>query len=189
MQLTNFFEDRLLIAESLDEGGDLSMINTFATDLPRVFIVAAASHFETVVTDYIHDFFSETSQENPAVLEFMKRKALFRNYHTLFEWKGNSANGFFAVFGEERTKHYKALVQDTDWVGPAASDFLKLGRARNELVHGDFASHSPSLSAKEVQQRFISAQRFVQCIPAVIRLQDIPAAAAGTPPAEIVQSS
>jgi hypothetical protein len=174
MQLNDFFEERLEIARSLTEIGDLSLLNTFNTDLPRIFVVATASHFETVVTGHIRDFFAETSHAHPVVMGFVDKRALFRNYHTLFSWNENSVNSFFSIFGKDCGDHYKLLANNQEWLRDSAKAFLRLGQARNELVHGDFASHSPTFTAPEIQQSFSSAQRFVDTIPYVLRLQNLP---------------
>jgi len=173
MDLTDFFNERLEIARSLTARGELSLVNTFNTDLPRIFVVASASHFETVVASHIRNFFAEMSNGHPAVIEFVDKKVLFRSYHTLFNWPSNSVSSFFAMFGKLCADHYKQLSKDQDWLSEAARAFLQLGQARNELVHGDFATHSPSLTAPEVQAAFISAQRFVESIPLILRMKEL----------------
>jgi hypothetical protein len=173
MSLNAFFEERLEIARQLTELGEISLLNTFNTDLPRVFVVAAASYFEALVTDHLRDFFAETSGDNAAVAAFMNNRALFRNYHSLFAWSDKSVNGFFKIFGAPCLEHYKLLLKANDWLDPSAKAFLKLGEARNLLVHGNFALHSPSMTASDIQQRFEEAARFVEAIPRVLRLEDL----------------
>lgn len=174
MSLQTFFADREQVAAKLQEAGDLSLVNTFATDLPRVFIVAAASNFEVTITQQVIEFFRSTSSQ-PGAAEFIERKALMRTYHSLFEWKSNSVKSFFQFFGVECREHYVELTQTHEWLEPAAKDFLALGRARNLLVHGDFSTHSPAMTADEVKSRCASAQRFVEAIPAILRLEELTA--------------
>lgn len=172
-QLHDFFSERLEIVDLLARQGNLSLMNTFSTDLPRVFIVAAASHFEKVVSGQIMDFVSDAAGGQSQVLEFMSRKAMHRNYHSLFGWNDKVPNVFFAFFGAACLSHYKEQVKSHEWLTTSAHDFLKLGEARNQLVHRDFATHSPVYTALEVREKFLSAEKFVAVIPQILRLQEI----------------
>ena len=173
MTLDSFFEERLEVGRSLADSGELSLLNTFNTDLPRIFVVAAASHFEAAISDHLLDFFAEASDNNETVAAFMSRRALFRNYHSLFDWSATSANKFFSTFGAPCLEHYKRLARDHDWLLPSALAFLQLGDARNLLVHGNFALHSPTLTADDVRVRYAEAARFVDAIPHILRLQEL----------------
>jgi hypothetical protein len=170
MSLQTFFDDREVIAAKLQETGDLSLVNTFATDLPRVFIVATASSFEVEVTNHIIEYF-RVSSDQAGVAAFAERKALKRTYHTLFNWETNNVKPFFQYFGNECATHFGNLLATHDWLEGAGRSFLALGRARNELVHGDFSTFSPTMTADEVKSRYTEASKFVDAIPKVLRLE------------------
>lgn len=172
--LDSFFAERFEISEALTRDGELSLVNTFNTDLPRIFVVAAASHFEKTVSQDISAFFAEKTHQHEEIMQFMDRRALFRNYHSLFDWDTKKPNKFFSLFGGNCKDHYTEQVAQNDWLGPAAQDFLELGQARNLLVHGDFSTHSPTLTAEEVRTKFASAQHFTEAIPSILRLLDVP---------------
>jgi len=172
MTLLGFFDDRQEISDRLDALGELSLFNTYATDLPRIFIVAAASSFEVQITNQIVAFYREVSTHASAA-EFVERKALKRTYHTLFSWDGPNVNSFTVLFGPACSAHYRELLTRNVWLEAAAKSFLKLGQARNELVHGDFSTVSPSMTAAEVRVEYEAALRFVNAIPHIIRLEEI----------------
>src|SRR4051812_2458622 len=67
----------------------------------KALLLTAASLFEANVMATIEQFVSDCSGGNPRIIEFVKRKALNRQYHTLFDWDASHARPFFALFGPE----------------------------------------------------------------------------------------
>lgn len=172
MGLGSFFSERVELAQFLEGAAEYSLLNVYQTDLPKVMIVAAASNFEVTVTNHIEEFFGSTSSHSTAA-QFVKNKALFRSYHQLFSWNGTNATTFTNFFGQECTALLKEQITAHDWLEQSIRDFVELGRARNELVHGDYANYSPSLTVSEVQIKYESASRFVDVIPRIIRLEAV----------------
>lgn len=170
MSLESFFSERVSLAQFLEGAEEYSLLNVYQTDLPKVMIVAAASNFEVTITNHIEEFFVSTSS-HPTAAQFVKNKALFRSYHQLFDWKGANATMFAKFFGAQCAALLKEQIVANDWLEQSIRDFVELGRARNELVHGDYASYSPSLTVVEVQVKYKSATKFVESIPRIIRLE------------------
>lgn len=172
MSLTSFFEERRDIARLLEDAIEPSLLNVYQTDLPKVLVVAVASSFERTVVQHIEDFYRSTSQHESATA-FVLKKALFRQYHSLFDWNANNVTQFTNLFGPACTEKFKEELHLHDWLDDAVKDFLRLGRARNELVHGDFASYPVTLTPGEVQQKYESALRFVATLPQIIRVEAV----------------
>lgn len=173
MSLDSYFDERVEIARLLEEAAEPSLLNVYQTDLPKVLVLAVASRFERDVVDHIETFFTETSQHDSASI-FVKKKALNRQYHQLFEWDRNTATSFTGLFGPDCTENFKIQVKENEWLETAVQDFMYLGRTRNQLVHMDLASFSVALTPAEVQSKYLSAARFVAVIPHVIRVESIP---------------
>ena len=92
---------------------------------------------------------------------FVSKKALSRQYHTLFDWKGKNANSFFGLFGEEFKEFAKLKVKDDDNLNVGIKNFLELGHLRNQLAHDNYATFILSLTVEDISEKFISAQSFV----------------------------
>lgn len=172
MNLKPYFDERNDIARLVGEGMQPSLLNVYQSDLPKVLVVAVASSFERSIVSHIEEFFASTTQHESASI-FVTKKALFRQYHQLFSWGDNTVTTFTNFFGPACTRTFKEQLAVHEWLEGAVRDFLQLGRARNELVHGDFASHPLSLTAGEVETKYESAQKFVDSIPQVIRVEPI----------------
>ncbi|MET3706141.1 hypothetical protein ABIB17_000757 [Arthrobacter sp. UYEF6] len=172
MSLTTFFAERTDIAALLEKAVEPSLLNVYQTDLPKIMIVAAASSFEKEVVKHIEDFYRQSATHESATI-FVLKKALYRQYHQLFGWNDNNVNVFTNYFGPACSKNFKELLGLHEWLGSSMKDFLDIGRVRNELIHGDFASYSPSLTPTEVQTKYRSAERFVAAIPRIIRVEPL----------------
>ncbi|MFE4198088.1 HEPN domain-containing protein [Paenarthrobacter sp. NPDC056912] len=180
MSLESYFEERIEIGDLLGEANEYSLLNVYHSDLPKVLILSVASRFERDVTDHIETFYSEISELEP-VAAFVKKKALNRQYHSLFNWDAANVNAFVGLFGPQCKAHFATQIVQHDWLNDAARDFLALGQARNVLIHLDLATQTASMTAQEVAEKYRSAVRFVEAIPFVLRLRPIPTREQGAP--------
>lgn len=140
----------------------------------KVLLLSAASHFEHQVTEAVVAFTARASGESERVVEFVRRKALSRQYHTLFEWERNNANGFFALFGDAFKANMEGLVKNDAGLAEAIRAFLEIGRERNRMIHQDLASFSLEKTAAEIFALYQRASRFVQELPALLASGGIP---------------
>lgn len=171
--MSPFFRERVEITQRLVDAEEWSLLNVYQTDLPKVLVVATASRFEAEITQHIEDFYREVTSHSAATL-FVVNKALSRQYHTLFSWGENTATSFMKLFGQECASNFKIQLEAHDWLAASVKDFLSLGRTRNELMHRDFASFPLDLTVEDVDAKAKSAERFVNAIPRVIRVESIP---------------
>lgn len=172
MSLETYFKERVEVSDLLGKANDLSLINIYNSDLPKVLILTVASRFEQDVIRHIEEFYLEISTLE-SVAAFVKKKALARQYHTLFQWEAANVNSFVGLFGDQCKRHFRQQLASHDWLEGAVRDFLALGQARNTLVHVDLATQSASMTAQEVREKYDSAARFVESIPFILRLQPI----------------
>ncbi len=180
MTLDSYFGERVEIAGLLAEAGEPSLLNVYQTDLPKVLVLVVASRFERDVVRHIEDFFTATSDHETAPF-FVKKKALTRQYHQLFDWETSTAKRFISFFGPACATNFKKMAQEHDWLDKSVHDFLLLGRTRNQLVHSDLASCSMPLTPEEVKDAYASAVRFVNAIPHIIRAEPLPEASTEKP--------
>lgn len=156
------FED---VVHYLERSGELSLRNTAEENLRKALLLAAASSFERRITDNILSFVDESSGDNPLITEFVKNKAISRQYHTLFAWDTTNANKFFSLFGKEYSDFMKREVKNDAQLDQAIRAFLEIGNERNKLVHEDFGAFILNKSTEEIYQLYQTAMYFVDALP------------------------
>lgn len=157
------------LADLLSGAGEPSLLVTADDCFRKALLLSAASHFETIVTEAIVRFFEESSSNNERVIEFVRRKALTRQYHTLFDWEAKNANRFFAFFGNACRTSFEEKCKTEPRFDAAMSAFLEVGRERNRLVHQNFGAFSLEKTAEEIFELYSSAEYFVGAIQDLLR--------------------
>ena len=119
---------------------EISLRNVAAESFRKGLLLSAASLFERQVTELVTNLVREWGRDNVTLSEFVRIKAVERQYHTYFDWDRQNANKFFSLFGEE----FKMFMSDrcknhTDF-DAAVRAFLEVGRERKRLVYQDFGS-------------------------------------------------
>jgi hypothetical protein len=97
----------------LDAVGEVSLRSVVEANFRKVLLLVAASYFEWRITQNILEFVGRASNNNGAIVEFVKNKAVSRQFHSLFDWDKNNANRFFSCFGEN-FKDFMRTVMETD---------------------------------------------------------------------------
>jgi RiboL-PSP-HEPN len=127
----------------------------------KALLLAVASFFEKRVTDEILECVRRVSNQHSLTVEFVKNKAISRQYHTFFAWDSNNANNFFGLFGEDFKKHMTKMIKEDETLTKAVKAFLELGRERNRLVHMDFGTFSLEKTSEEIFELYQSALMFI----------------------------
>jgi tetratricopeptide (TPR) repeat protein len=96
-------------------------------------------------------------------------KAITRQYHTWFDWKGNTATTFFSLFGADFKKYMEDIIKKDEELRLAVAAFMELGRDRNRLIHEDFATVALEKTAEEIYQQYKSALCFVARVGTALR--------------------
>lgn len=131
----------------------------------RCLMLAIGSYFEHTLCKHVLDFIaSETHDCEPAV-QFVKNKAITRQYHTWFEWKAKNASNFFALFGPGFKTHMEELVKANDHLNESIKAFLEMGQTRNRLAHQDYSVFTSEKTSEEAYEKFKIAIRFVEQLP------------------------
>lgn len=156
----------------LDGKGEISHRVTAEENFRKALLIAAASYFEHRLCEYIVTFVDEVSSNNERVIQFVKNKAIERQYHTFFDWENTSpnANQFFALFGQSFKEYMKSEARkEGSPLHNAVEAFIELGRDRNRLVHQDFGTFPLDKTAEEIYQLYKVAIPFVECLPEKLR--------------------
>ncbi len=165
------FEQLSRLVQSLALTGEPTLAVSVSAIASKSLLLAAASRFEAQLTEVVTAVARATSPE--AIAAFCVNQGLVRKYHTLFNWEGNNVNKFFALFGEDFKSRASARAKADDDFARAISDFVVLGRMRNNLVHNDFAAFPLDETLDELIERYRSARRF---LPAIRDLLEAPPA-------------
>ena len=145
----------------LDDAQEISLRNTADDSLRKTLLLAAASYFERRMTDAVISFAENVTNNNAAVISFLRNKAVSRQYHTWFDWERNNANQFFALFGKDFREFMNQRIREDDDLAESIRAFMELGRDRNRLVHRDFASFVLEKTSEEIHDVYCKALYFV----------------------------
>jgi len=115
---------------------ELSLGNWAHETFRRVLVLIMANHLENEVKTTLTEF-SKNKSGNNLVCSFVE-KSMEGRYHQFFEWKGNNANSFFALFGDNFKKQAGNDVSSNNDLAEGIKAFLEIGRTRNILVHERF---------------------------------------------------
>jgi len=167
------FED---LIKYLDESSPIYVLHFHSTageNFKKIILLAAASYFEDCITKSILEFVDEISdsQENKLMAEFLKNKAISRQYHTYFDWKGKNANMFFGLFGDSFKKFMEQEIKNDSKLSESIKKFIEIGRFRNKLVHENFAAFTfdREKTPEEIYEDYKEALYFVESIPIKLR--------------------
>lgn len=157
------YSDFTRILERIEDT-EISLRNSVEEIFQKSLYVAIGSHFEQQITHYILEFMGKSSNNNVLVTEFVRNKAIARQYHTLFVWKDNNANAFFGLFGQDFRAYMTGYVRENPEYAEAIRAFLEVGNVRNEVAH-NFESVTFEKTADEIYSRYKEALAFVEHIP------------------------
>lgn len=155
-QLFNGYEEN---CRTLIKSNEISFVTDYKNQFAKVILLACASYFETKVVNTIVE--SLNTKDCTLTYHFVSRKALKRQYHTLFSWDASNANTFFSFFGEEFKKYMVTRVKEDENLKSSIQDFLLLGSLRNQLVHDNYAMFSLELTVEDMWAKFENAKKFV----------------------------
>ncbi len=160
-RLYSEFQD---IMETISQA-ELSLKVTAEQILQKSLLVAAASHFESEVKRHLMSMVRNQSGGNELVLEFVRNKAVERQFHTYFDWKhGRNANQFFGLFGGGFRSYMIERVRADHEYNESIRAFLELEGERNRLVHEDFGNFTLEKTSAEIFDLYQKACLFVDSL-------------------------
>lgn len=140
--------------QRLIDQNEISFATEYKNQFSKVVLLSCASYFESKITTMILDKLNTKTCE--LTYSFVSKKALKRQYHTLFSWESKNANAFFGLFGSAYSDFMKEKVASDVNVENGIKDFLELGGLRNKLVHENYATFSLQLTVEDIKRKFES---------------------------------
>jgi hypothetical protein len=162
-------EDFAGLLAVLDGAGEVSLRTVADENFRKSLLLAAASYFERRMTESVLTFVEEATNRNGLIAALVRNKAVSRQYHTWFEWKGSNANSFFGLFGNGFRDFMKARIRRDGELNDSVRAFLELGRERNRLVHQDFGAVPLEKTTEEIHALYRRAMLFVETVPTALR--------------------
>lgn len=163
------YEDNRQLLEYLQENQEVSFANSVENILPKVLLLATASHLEHELQNLILEYFREITGNQECAVSFVERKAVTRQYHTYFQWDTGNANAFFALFGDDFKSTVRGLLKADEELAAAVRDFVSIGSLRNQLVHQNYAMFIMENTAEEIMRMYESALKFVERFPHLLK--------------------
>lgn len=133
-------------------------------NLRKNILLASASYFENEIISAILKFGRRVANEDARLVTFLERKALTRQYHTMFSWDTNNCNAFLGLFGEDFRKSFNAEKDRDGDLENAVKAFMEIGRERNRMVHQDFGQYSLEKTSAEIINLHKAAKKFLESI-------------------------
>lgn len=158
--IKKLFKDISCLIDFLQKKEEISLQNFSEDNLKKVLLLASASYFETQIQQIVEEFANKSSNNNDALVNFLKNKAINRQYHTYFSWDANNANTFLRLFGESFKENFNSNKDSK--LENSIKAFLEIGRERNRLVHQNFANYTIEKTSKEIFDLHNSAIFFVE---------------------------
>ncbi|MEZ8367975.1 HEPN domain-containing protein [Vibrio splendidus] len=140
----------------------ISIATDYKSQYSKVMLLSAASYFESKVIQIMYEMLNP--QRCLINKGFMEKKALKRQYHTLFNWEQTHANQFFSLFGTEFQTFMSKKVSEDEELNNSIGDFMALGSLRNQLVHRNYATFQLQLTAEDIFSKFENALKFVDSL-------------------------
>jgi PHD/YefM family antitoxin component YafN of YafNO toxin-antitoxin module len=155
------YDEYKRLTEFLLKNNEPSYFIIVENSLRKNLILASSSYFEHSITTTILNYFQFLSKENVLLTEFVKNKAISRQFHTYFNWNDSNANSFFGLFGPNFLAYMKSKIKSDEKLVISIKDFLELGGERNRIVHQNFASYNIDKTADEIFNAYKSARYFI----------------------------
>ncbi len=148
------------LLEFLDKSGEVSLALEADANFKKLLVLACGSFFEEQVTSMIERFVARYNDAR--LVTFVRRKALERQYHSLFDWDASNANKFFAFFGDQFKDAATKRLQADQELQKGMRSFMRLGQSRNVLAHGNLAANAVDGTREELVNQYREAVGFLR---------------------------
>jgi hypothetical protein len=163
------YEESVAVIKTLNAAAELSLEVVAADHFRKALLLSAASYFEHVVSMHVLDYVRQCSGGSSLMENFVRNKAIARQYHSWFQWESQNANQFFGLFGAEFKSTMSKRVEQSTELRSAVRAFLEVGNERNKLVHQDYATFALEKTLDEIYQLYRAARVFVDALPVAFR--------------------
>jgi hypothetical protein len=162
------YDDHRLLLQYLNERDEPSFVSALEGTLPKVLLLAAASHLEHRIQEILIDYFRVLTGECAGAVAFVHNKAVSRQYHTYFDWDRRNANRFFALFGPDFRQEMERRCREDAALAGAIAAFMEIGSLRNQLVHQNYAVLTLGKTSQELWDLYVRALEFVELLPRLL---------------------
>lgn len=159
--IDKLYKDNQELTEYLQRKGEISFKSQFDDTFKKVLLLACASNLEHQVNTILAEYAEKATNHCVPLVSFIKNKAITRQFHTYFDWKGTNANQFFGLFGDEMGTQIKSHTSSNEVLSQGIRAFLEIGNLRNTMVHEDYISFYLDKTAEEVYSLYIKSQAFI----------------------------
>jgi hypothetical protein len=142
-------------------GNELSLQNVASENFRKSLLLSAASFFERRLVAILTELVNQWSHGTSPLNEFVRVKAIERQYHTYFDWERANGNPFFRLFGTDFKAFMERRCKDDDTFADSIKAFIEIGRERNRLVHQDFGSYALEKTFDEIYDLYNKARHFL----------------------------
>ncbi|RYU09676.1 hypothetical protein [Nocardioides iriomotensis] len=136
------------------------------THFRKLFVLAAASHLESLMSFHMHEYFAGLGS---TPYEFIRRESLERKFFRWFNFDSPKPTSFFKSFGTACHELYAAQAADNEPFDKAGQSFMFLCTARNTIVHENLATATLEATASEIEKHFRSAVEFPDMAMRIVR--------------------
>ena len=156
----------------LQHSSELSLQVAASDHFRKALLLASASYFEDRVSNLVLEYVRQRAYGSSLIENFVRNKAIARQYHSWFAWDDNNANRFFSLFGSEFKALMGARVRASLEMQASIKAFLELGNERNRLVHQNYATFPMEKTLDEVYMLYKHSRAFVEALPDAFKAGD-----------------
>ncbi|MGD0885387.1 MAG: HEPN domain-containing protein [Thermodesulfovibrionales bacterium] len=151
-EIERIYSEIISIKDVISRDGTPSDIVAYEAIAAKSLILSTASYFEKVVRELLIKH-AESIFNSTALISFLDKQALYRKYHTLFDWDRTNINKFIRLFGNEFYDFMEPRLTDEKMIN-AIKEFMFIGQIRNELVHNNFSEYSIEITSEDIKRKF-----------------------------------
>lgn len=143
---------------------EISLYDDISSTLTKDFIICVASLHEEELCKIIEDT-AKDSTSNDHLVNFLKKKALSRQYHTFFSWKeapNNFANQLFGLFGKTFLARMKSSIKSDSDLATSLEAFHYIATKRNQLMHNNYVTQSLDCTIDEILDKSKKSSYFIE---------------------------
>lgn len=163
--IDRMYSEAKAVLDSLEKQSEWSLRNAAADHFRKSLLLAAASYFEDRLCDVVLRFVREKTNGSALVENFVRNKAVSRQYHSWFDWETTNANKFFSLFGADFRAAMKLKLNGSPDIQAAIAAFMELGSERNNLAHQNYATFPMEKTIDEVFALYERAKPFIDMMP------------------------
>ena len=167
------WQDHVSLVEYLRARGEWTLSGRVEEEFAKTLTIAAASYFEVELTEAIAGLYANVLSESYELFEFVKRRAITRQYFQMFQWgsegqPSTNANQFYGFFGSDFNRYMRERVREDAVLDNCVRAFLEIGNLRNYIVHSDYANVTLNRTAQEIYNLYLEAVPFIELVPRAV---------------------